>query len=307
MNHTILRFHRLLTLSLAAFLLAAAQLASAQSQVVITLLPVQPDALAAPIGPADFSLKIEGKPAAISGVTPLQGADQPLEIVFLIDNSVTFSMASQLSTIGDFFKELPTHARIAVAYMENGRGVLAAPLSDNPASALAALRVPNGSPSSSHYFCLSDLANKWPSTNPGSRRVVVLITNGVDSYNPRFDPDDPYLQAAIHDSVRARLQVYSLYWQDRGGPGVNQSNTGQNLLSILAEATGAQAYYQGPGNPVSFEPFLNDLRARLRNQYLLSFIAPFHPKPTIQSLQLKLSTPHLKLTAPHQVFIPRNN
>ena len=43
-----------------------------------------------------------------------------------------------------------------------------------------------------------------------------MVTDGVDNYNRRYDPEDPYVQAAINDSVRARLIVYSIYWTNAG-------------------------------------------------------------------------------------------
>ena len=43
-----------------------------------------------------------------------------------------------------------------------------------------------------------------------------MVTDGVDNYERRYDPDDPYVQAAINDAVRARLVVYSIYWMNQG-------------------------------------------------------------------------------------------
>ncbi len=66
------------------------------------------------------------------------------------------------------------------------------------------------------YFCLSDLAKRWPSQDPAARREVVMVTDGVDNYQRQFDPEDPYVQAAIADSLRAHLVVYALYWKNQG-------------------------------------------------------------------------------------------
>ena len=32
----------------------------------------------------------------------------------------------------------------------------------------------------------------------------------------RYDPEDPYVETAVNDSVRAGLIVYSIYWKDMG-------------------------------------------------------------------------------------------
>ena len=36
-----------------------------------------------------------------------------------------------------------------------------------------------------------------------------MVTDGVDYYELRFDPEDPYVQAAIKDSAKAGLVVYA--------------------------------------------------------------------------------------------------
>ena len=43
-----------------------------------------------------------------------------------------------------------------------------------------------------------------------------MVTDGVDDYESRYNPDDPYVEAAINDATRARLVVYSIYWMDQG-------------------------------------------------------------------------------------------
>jgi hypothetical protein len=105
--------------------------------------------------------------------------------------------------------------------MKNGRAVLSGPLSTNQALVVRELHLPGGSPGSnaSPYFCLSDLAQHWPSQDRAARREVVMIGNGVDNYDPRFDFHDPYVRAAIDDSVRARLVVYAIAWKSQGFAG----------------------------------------------------------------------------------------
>src|ERR1700734_3475486 len=83
--------------------------------------------------------------------------------------------------------------------------------------------------SSSPYFCLSDLAKNWPSADRSARREIIMITDGVDYYHLQYDPEDPYVQAAIDDSVRANLVVYSIYWRSTGpaSRGWYENNAGQ--------------------------------------------------------------------------------
>jgi len=133
-----------------------------------------------------------------------------------------------------------------------------------------------------------------------------MITDGVDYYNPRYDPEDPYMQAAVTDSVRAGLVVYSIYWRNQGRFDRTgyATDAGQNLLLNVTQATGGNSYWQGYGNPVSFQPYFKDLDRRLQNQYEVSFTSPLKGKPEVQTMKLK--TNGGKVDAPQQVLVARN-
>jgi hypothetical protein len=137
-----------------------------------------------------------------------------------------------------------------------------------------------------------------------------MVTNGVDNYDRRYDPDDPYMQAAITDSVKARMVVYAIYWADQGAANRTgyANNTGQNLLGLVTDATGGKSFWLGMGNPVSFEPYFEELTRRLNNQYELGFISPLKGKPEVETMKLKLSAPGAEVNAPQQVLVtPRTN
>jgi hypothetical protein len=296
-----------LTLLAAASAFSQSEGHQGQGQAVVTVLPKQEGALPASVTGQDLSVKVNGKLAKVTAWKPLQGPANSLELVVLVDGSARTSLGSQLDEIVHFIKGLPPNAKSAIAYMENGRAVFAGALSADPAQVLRALHLPSGSPGSSgsSYFCLSDLAKHWPSQDLGARREVVMVTDGVDNYNARFDPDDPYVQAAITDSVRAGVVVYSIYWQNQGrfDNSTYASNTGQNLLNEVALATGGKSFWMGTGNPVSFEPYLDELTRRLRNQYELGFLTPLEGKAEVKSLKLKLIAPGTEVDAPQQVMV----
>jgi hypothetical protein len=191
--------------------------------------------------------------------------------------------------------------------MQNGRAVLSGPLTSDHARVLQELHLPIGASgqSASPYFCLSDLAKNWPSNDRNARREVIMITDGVDYYQLQYDPEDPYVQAAIQDSVRANLVVYSIYWRnvgrvDRSG---YESNAGQNLLLAVTDATGGNSYWIGSGNPVSLQPYFDDFSRRLNNQYELGFTAPLHGKPAVASLKVKVTASDVKVTAPQKAWL----
>jgi hypothetical protein len=80
---------------------------------------------------------------------------------------------------------------------------------------------------------------------------------------------------------------------------------GQSLLSELSQATGGYSYWSGTGNPVSFQPFFEDVMRRLENQYGLEFTARLDKKPTVETLKVKVEGIGLQVTAPQQVFVDR--
>ncbi len=283
-----------------------------QGQAVVTVMPknnsetplkLQPQNLQ----PQDLQVKLNGNASSVTGWTPARGARSPLELVLLIDGSARSSLGTQLGEIEGFVKEMPSHTKMTIAYMQNGRAALEGPLSSDPAAVLKGLRLPSGGPGTngSPYFCLSDLAKNWPSTDRAARREVVMITDGVDNYNPGFDPNNPYVQSAIHDSVRAGLVVYSIYWSSRGRLDASAyiNNAGQSLLNLVTSATGGTSYWQGTGNPVSFEPYFKDLRVRFENQYLLSFTGALRDKAQVQSMKLKVGGLEAKVYFPQQVYL----
>ena len=274
---------------------------------VLTILPSGSGDQAATITPEEVKIKVDGKDSSPTSIVPMRGPKNPIELVLLIDGSARSSIGEQFTYIGGFVKEMPENAKVGIAYMENGRAAIMAQLSSDPADVLKGLRLPMGSPGSngSPYFCLSDLANHWPSNAHSARREVVMITDGTDNYERRLDLNDPYVEAAINDSIRAGIVVYSMYWHDSGRADVtgDEINAGQSLLLSVTQATGGYSYWQGMGNPVSFGPYFDDLRRRLNHQYELRFSAPFNGKPQVRTLKVELHVPSAKVEAPQRVWV----
>ena len=277
-----------------------------QGRAVVTVLARHEADTPASVPQRDLKVEVNGKKSTVTGWKSLQGT---VELVVLMDSSSRSSLGTQLEEVARFIQRLPPNVRVAVAYMQNGQAHLTGPLSDDRTTALHSIHLPGGGPGSSGspYFCLSDLAQHWPSADTSARREVVMVTDGVDNFERRFDPGDPYVDAAIKDSVRAGLIVYALYWHGRG-PGENadtQTDSGQNLLLMVTDATGGKSYWEGFGNPVSFEPYFTDLNRRLANQYELSFLTPLNGKSDVASMKLHFAAPGEKADAPHEVMVFR--
>ncbi len=286
---------------------AFAQNQQGQGRAVVTILPSQKNGDVGQIASQSLKLKVNGKQSTVTSFTPLQDANSPVELVLLIDGGARTSLGSEFTEIESFVKEMPPNTKMAIAYMNVGRAELASPLSSNAADVLKGLHLSAGFPGSnaSPYFCLSDLAKNWPSHDRTARREVLMITDGVDNYERRYDPEDPYVDAAVNDSVRAGLIVYSIYWKDMGrfNSGWYETNAGQNLLLIVTQATGGNSYWEGVGNPVSLQPYFQDLRRRLDHQYELNFTAPTSGKPAVETMKVDLHVPSAKVDAPQRVLV----
>ena len=303
---------RIATAMLASTVFAASPLMAEQNsqwqgRAVVTILPSAKNGNVGQVPAQDLKVKVDGKHSTVLNFTPLEESNSPVELVLLLDSGARTSLGTQFSDIQKFVGEMPPNTKMAIAYMESGQAKFASQLSSNATDVLKGLHVSNGFPGSnaSPYFCLSDLAKNWPSHDRTARREVLMITDGVDNYERRYDPDDPYVQAAINDSVRSGLVVYSIYWRDMGhfNSGWYETNAGQNLLLQVTQATGGNSYWQGMGNPVSLVPYFQDLRRRLNHQYELSFTAPTNGKQKVESMKVDLKVASAKVDAPQRVFV----
>jgi hypothetical protein len=278
-----------------------------QGRAIVTVLPKKSDAAAPSLSQQNIQIQVNGKQSQITNWQPLRGDQATVELVLLIDDGARASLGREFDEIRQFVQSLPPNVKISLAYMQNGRAVLAGPLSSDHAKALQELHLPVGGSgqSASPYFCLSDLAKSWPSADRAARREVIMITDGVDYYNLRLDPEDPYVQAAIHDAAHANLVVYSIYWRNAGRVDRSsyENNAGQSLLLQVTDATGGNSYWMGSGNPVSLQPYFEDFSRRLNNQYELGFSAPLRGKAEVASLKVKVSASDVKVTAPTQTWL----
>jgi hypothetical protein len=299
-----------LVLGLAAAFLplgALAQDAGSQpaSGTIVTVLPKHGETVL-PVPQSSLEVKVDGKKVEPLAWQPY--GNSKVQLVILMDGSLRSSFGRSLDEMANFIKGLPPNVAVGIAYMQNGAAVFESPISFDHAKAVGALHLPAGSPgsSASPYFCLEDLAKRWPVAPSNDRREVVMITDGVDPYNLRYDPQDPYLQAAISAANWAKLVVYSIFWHNQGFLSRTnyETNAGQNYLFAVADATGGNVYYQGTMNPVSITPYLSDLATRLENQYELAVPVKPEKKVSYADLRIKTDVGSVKLKAANQIAVP---
>ena len=299
-----------LSLGLAA-LLATITPASAQDEggvsatTIVTVLPKKGDEVV-PVPESSLEVKVNGKKVTPTAWQPYGQGE--VQLVLLIDDSARSSFGRNLDDLSQFIQGLPPNVAVGVAYMQNGAAIFGGPISTDHAAEARLVHLPGGSPGSnaSPYFCLQDLAKRWPAPLSAARREVLMITDGVDEYNLRYDPEDPYVLAAINAANRAGLVLYSIYYRDQGRLSRNfyETNAGQNYLFEVADATGGNVYYEGLINPVSFQPFLADLTRRLQNQYELGVPVTPEKKPNFDDLKIKTNVGGVSVRAANRVVVP---
>ena len=152
-----------------------------QGHAVITVLAKHGGDTPVGVSQQDLKLAVNGKQSNITNWVSLRGPEDPLELVLLIDSAARTSLGRQLDEMAQFIKSLPPNTKSTIGYMQNGQAVLSGPLSADHAQVLRGLHLPVGSAgsSASPYFCLSDLAKHWPSTDRLARREVVMVTDGI--------------------------------------------------------------------------------------------------------------------------------
>jgi hypothetical protein len=229
-----------------------------------------------------------------------------MELFLLIDDSSSGNLGTQLDDLRKFIEAQPATTKVGVAYMRNGTADILQNLTDDHSAAAKALRLPMGigGANASPYFSLSDLAKKWPASN--ARHAVLMVTDGIDRYYGIGSLQDPYVDAAVDDAIRADILVSAIYEPGAGhfGHSYWQSYWGQLYLAQVADRTGGEAYYIGmTGAPVSFAPYLQDLSRRWGNQYLLSFIPKAEKKSGWRNIRLTTEVQNVDLITAEKVWV----
>ncbi|MGA7409799.1 MAG: hypothetical protein WBW33_04895 [Bryobacteraceae bacterium] len=283
----------------------------ATAQMIVTVQSKHHDQPAPNVEKQDVAVYENGHRANVVSWSALKGQDAATQVFVVLDSSSrTNAIGTHIDELQSFMRSLPPTASVALGYMTNGRVRVAESFTTDHEAAAKAVSLPGGSVGSngSPYFALSDLAKHWPGApTANARRVVLLLTDGIDPYDTSVDlSNDIYLQASVTDAQRAGIQVYSIYLSGKGGIdrsiyGVSQ---GQSKLSIVAEETGGVAYNEGFTTPVSLMPYLTDFKQQLDNQYRVVFESTNDgTKATLEDVRVKTELAGVKLTSAAKVYV----
>src|SRR5467141_4267131 len=229
-----------------------------------------------------------------------------LYLAVLIDDSLDSDIANQWSDLKAFFASQPDTTYISVAYARNGTAMLAQDFTNDHELAAKALRIPVGSGGAftSPYLALPDLMKRWPAS--ADRRSILLFSSGIDYFRGDFWTKPPDLDSTVSRAQKENINVWTIYAPDAGhrGRGFFIANRAQSYLTELSDETGAESYYLGIGEPVTFKPYFDELSLHLSNQYLLTFRGDGRAKGHFQRVKVHTELPHVEFLHAPQVFLP---
>lgn len=230
---------------------------------------------------------------------------EKLYLAVVIDDSLDSDVASQWSVLKEFFNAQPETTYISVSYVRNGTAEVAQDFTNNHELAAKALRIPIGPGAfSSPYLAIIDLLKRLPA-GPTERRSILMLSSGIDYFHGNF-PESPDLQSAYERAQKENVNLWSIYYPDAGHLGRRffRAFRGENDLSRLAESTGAESYYLGTNEAVTFKPYLDELSEHLRNQYLLTFVGSGGAKGRFQRVHLATEISGVQFLHAPEAFLP---
>ncbi len=319
---------------LAAVTTLSAQIASSQEKAVPTIqvhLVITDVALGAEselpsLQREDVKVKQGKNFLKVTQLIPARGDNAALQLMILIDDTLSTSVANNLNDIKDFIAAQPPSTVIGVAYMSNATVSVAQNFTADHDLAVKAVRLPRGAFSSmdSPYLSLISLAKNWPQQNV--RREVLMVTDGIDRLRgekPQPSRLGPRYGAVYHSmptistdatsaseiSQRYNVIVYSLYAEGVGRAGRSSWDLqiGLSGLTKIADETGGECFSLGTSSLVSFKPYLERLQKMLSNQYYVVFQAVPGKKAGFQRISVQTELSNSEILAPDNVWVPVGN
>ena len=233
---------------------------------------------------------------------------ETLFLAVLIDDSLDQNIASQWTDLRAFFMAQPPSTYIGVFYGRNGAAMIAQDFTKDHELAGKALRLPLGGfgAFSSPYLSLRDLIKRLP--GEGERRSILVISSGIDYFRGNFGPNSPDLDTTIESAQKNNVNIWSLYAPDAGhsGRGFFRTSRAQAELSQLSEETGAESYYLGTGEPVTFRSYFDEINMHLNNQYLLTFESSGGKKGRFERVRVTSELPGVEFMNASLVYLPKS-
>jgi hypothetical protein len=261
-------------------------------------------------------IKIGGKPAPITTVTPLLKGPTGLQLMVLLDSMQMIGDKGQFDDIKKFFNQMPPNVEIGVGYMLQGNVKIAQTFTSDRTLAGNALvlktreeaanpKNDNGNP----FQCLRQLSAHWPNGDPAKLRALLMFTDGIIRGNGQSQGGDqlnPDVDGASQSLQRTGIIPYPYFYMDfpKVDPNRNEGGQleGQSNFSQLAADTGGEALWEGQFSPSSLFPLLDKLYSVLQGSVVVTVTAPGAPGK-YQRLDVKATKDDIKILAPDNIMI----
>jgi hypothetical protein len=262
---------------------------------------------APPIAQDDVSAYSGSNRLDITKWVRAQGSDSNVQLAILIDNDLgPIMLGRNIQDLENFINSQSPTTAVGVFYAENGAATPMANFTTNHAQAASAVRLTEGRQggSPSIYLSLTALVQNWPSSPAGTRREALVIASGFDPLYPGIQ--DPYASSAATSAEKAGVDVHVIMIPRGRYAQTFADNISEGKLIDITNDTGGQVLFEGAFVPVSLSPFLQDLNATLKNQYLLTFNIARSSKRggELRPLRVNAEESGVKLYAPKQVLVP---
>lgn len=290
--------------SLASGLAAQPDVPGTPTSMVVTIEPKHGKTIP-PIESADIEVQQGKQRDRIVNFEPAGQGGKKMQLLLLISDSARGTFNTEISILKSFITSLPATTEVGIGYMRNGTNQMASNFTQDHAAAAESLRLvlgPGGA-DVSPYDSLSEAIKQWPAG--AERRAVIMISSGMEGLGGGYTPDNPYVNKGIADAQRAGIQVYTIYNPASGYSGRSfwRGSVGQNFLSQLADETGGESYMIGLGSPVSFQPFLDEIKEAWQHQYTLTFEAKPEKKTELQPVRVRILEKDASIAAADKVLV----
>lgn len=227
-------------------------------------------------------------------------SNNPLSLAIVIQDNLSSNFNLEIKKLAEFIKRLPNGSRVMVAYLRGGNIQIRQKFTDDLEKAAGVLRIVTSSAASapsSPYEGVREALERFNGL-PSGRRAMLLISDGLDAFNPS-PTQSIELDRAILRAQRSSVAVYSFYSTTNfteGNSGI-LSLQAQGSLNRLADETGGRAFFQGTQAPVSFDPFFRDLSTALSRQFALTYLST-NMKKGLYRVQVFSTNPEVKIEHP---------
>lgn len=213
----------------------------------------------------DFRIEEEGHPQQV--VSLGEPGKTPVDLALLFDVSASISEQFQFEqqVASRFLRTVlkPSDTVSVFSIGSNPKLIQARTLSVEKASASLNLLTPKREATAFYDTVVEAARHLRESPNPGTRKVLMVISDGEDTNSERFKLADALRELQKNDCL-----FYSI---NPSGPAIQLNKIslkGQQAMTALASETGGAFV---PANPDNLETVFRQIAAELQAQYLLGY------------------------------------